>query len=402
MNLQVTIQTDDDRIARLCEDYWRQDDAGAFPLRVSDLAEAYSLKAQEVSRLVSQNADVCTPDVACQRCEAAYSVRTRSDYQQAQRLAKSKSAHVCRHCLDAEQRAEEARQRQVIESAYQQAVAEAPRTVAELDFKTRLYLLSVVMPLGDKKFKTIRSMDGPVHFPISPYTVRDREILAHLVSQKVILPSIDSGLNCLEPLSDKDLSRCTFDITLPESEADVLLNGFCEDSVKASPEFWEALRDVQMAECLGYLTEQLNEYGLSFSPGKKTHAVFTRCLEQLSVSQVHDLIGRAASRAADYYATNDISKRRAANSAIGNIERIIGFAQEGKWEIRPSLLRSPDLPQSAISRIIFNLVLGTEDGGFHQALNDIVGSRATEHQMPDTPPETEDQDAPSRRLDNSV
>ncbi|MGP9797445.1 hypothetical protein ACT3UJ_08810 [Halomonas sp. 86] len=41
-----------------------------------------------------------------------------------------------------------------------------------------------------------------------------------------------------------------------------------------------------------------------------------------------------------------------------------------EWEVKP-FGRNYNLPQSSLSRVIFNMILGTDDGGFDYRLADV-------------------------------
>ena len=114
----------------------------------------------------------------------------------------------------------------------------------------------------------------------------------------------------------------------------------------------------------------LEEHQLYLSPGEKSRQMLSRCLEHFSVAQVYNFIWRAAKDAAAYYMRSSISKRQAANSVVGNISRSMERALANEWEVKP-FGRNYNLPQSSLSRVIFNMILGTDDGGFTYRLADV-------------------------------
>jgi hypothetical protein len=65
-----------------------------------------------------------------------------------------------------------------------------------------------------------------------------------------------------------------------------------------------------------------------------------------------------------------VVKRQAANSVVGNISKNMEKALANRWEVMP-FKRNYKLPQSTISQLLFNTVLGTDDGGFHYKLSDL-------------------------------
>ena len=89
------------------------------------------------------------------------------------------------------------------------------------------------------------------------------------------------------------------------------------------------------------------------------------------MAQVYNFIWRATKDAAAYYMRSSISKRQAANSVVGNISRNMERALANGWDVKP-FNRNYNLPQSSLSRIIFNVVLGTDDGGFEKTLHELI------------------------------
>lgn len=69
-----------------------------------------------------------------------------------------------------------------------------------------------------------------------------------------------------------------------------------------------------------------------------------------------------------------ISKRQAANSVVGNITRSMESALANEWDVKP-YHRNYNLPQSSLSRVIFNMILGTDDGGLDYRFADVFEKR---------------------------
>ncbi|MOA61473.1 hypothetical protein D3C78_1866240 [compost metagenome] len=56
---------------------------------------------------------------------------------------------------------------------------------------------------------------------------------------------------------------------------------------------------------------------------------------------------------------------------VGSIERSLERSISNDWEIKP-YRRNYNAPQSVLSRVLFNVLLHTDDGGFHQVLKEII------------------------------
>ncbi len=88
-------------------------------------------------------------------------------------------------------------------------------------------------------------------------------------------------------------------------------------------------------------------------------------------NRTYNFIWRAVRDAAAYYMRSYVSKKQAANMVVRSItSRSLEQALAHDWDVK-AFSRNYDLPQSSLSRIIFNTLLGTDDGGFNQPLHEL-------------------------------
>lgn len=130
-------------------------------------------------------------------------------------------------------------------------------------------------------------------------------------------------------------------------------------NIKHSHEFIELCKEVQLQECLAFLTVKLAEHQLDFSPEEKTQHILTQRLETFSVAPTYNFIWRAARDAAAYYMRSHVSKKQAANTVVRSISRSLEQALAHDWDVK-AFSRNYDLPLSSLSHIIFNTLLGTD------------------------------------------
>lgn len=173
----------------------------------------------------------------------------------------------------------------------------------------------------------------------------------------------------------------TFDFALDQLEMSKFIHDFLDTEVlhniKHSPEFIELCKEIQLQECLAFLKVKLEEHQFDFSPGEKTQHTLMQCLESFSVAQIYNFIWRAARDAAAYYMRSHVSKKQAANTVVRSISRSLEQALAHDWDVK-AFSRNYDLPQSSLSRIIFNTLLGTGDGGFKQPLHELLQETDTQ------------------------
>src|SRR5690606_32799240 len=217
----------------------------------------------------------------------------------------------------------------------------------------------------------------------SPDKDYNYHILKELHDQRIILISPESNLDHITLLDNGGVQYYIERVKwiLPLKETYQNMNQFINelDYVitslnyidKAYDDVVELCKEVNLHECIGYLQHTLYEHQLNFNPGKKTILVLSKALEQYSVAQVYNLIWAAVNNAAAYFMRSHVSKKQAANSVVGNIERRIEKSEANNWELK-SFRRLFDLPQSQISRVLFNLLLHTDDGGFNLCSQDYI------------------------------
>lgn len=372
--MQLEILTYDQRSASICKDYWLQDEEGKFVLKVQEIAVKYEMKAHIVSLYVKQHAYVWSVEICCKRCEEPYHFRTRIHYQERNRYKRS----ICQKCSDAERENIADQKRNIIVSLRQ--TAEVTKSdLAALDLKSIIYLLSVIQALSNESLSAIDPLNDYPAYTLSPDPVFDRQIIRYLLDKHLLLISLDTSPKAVELHGDGTASinfmMSTFDFTLSQQQITELIHGFLDaevlQNITHSPGFIKLCKEIQLHECLGFLKATLEEHKLSLSPGEKTLQVIRACLKNYSVAQVYNFIWRAARDAAAYYMRSAISKRQAANSVVGNISRSLEQSLANDWEVKP-FSRNYNLPQSSLSRMVFNTLLGTDDGGFTKILHELI------------------------------
>ncbi|WP_275288331.1 hypothetical protein [Halomonas elongata] len=372
--MQLEILTDDELNARICADYWRQTEEGEFALKIREIATAHGMKPHVVSKFVERHAFVWREDICCGRCKQPYRFGTRSQYQERRWFQN----RICKACIDAERQAIADEKRGLILKMRQSAENNTPDP-ATLDLTSKIYLLAAIQALGDEQFTTIEPLDDYPTCTLSPDSVYDHKVLRHLIDNHLLLICLGTRLEAVELHEDDrfsvDLGECAFNLALDADHVTALVNEFFDEEiiqgVRQAPEFVALCKEVQLNECLGFLKTILEDHQLYLSPGEKTRQVISQCLEKFSVAQVYNFIWRATKDAAAYYMRSSISKRQAANSVVGNISRNMERAVANDWDVKP-FHRNYNLPQSSLSRIIFNMVLGTDDGGFECPLHELI------------------------------
>ena len=128
--------------------------------------------------------------------------------------------------------------------------------------------------------------------------------------------------------------------------------------------------DIQLAECLNYLTTRARLNNLEPSITEKLLSIFRSCLAENSVSVMHYIIYRAVEMAAKSSQTLGTTQKHPSSSISSNIELVFGQISTGVCR-RHNSFRDDSHPQSAMAKLFFDHVFGIEDCGFYYTLDEL-------------------------------
>jgi len=378
--MQLEILTDNELCASICEDYWLQDEDGQFVLKVQEIADKHKIKAHIISQHVKQHAYVWSATICCRLCDEPYRFGTRIHYQKRRRYVDT----ICQSCSEAA-RKNIADQKRNILTQFREATEKNTPDTAALDLKSMIYLLAITHAMSNEDLTAIDPLNDYPDYTLSPDPVFDRYILRYLIDNHLLLINSDSSSGAVELAADGTASisfaMSTFDFALNQHEMSKFIHDFLDtealQNIKHTPELIELCKEIQLQECLAFLKVKLEEHQFDFSPGEKTQHTLRQCLESFSVAQTYNFIWRAVRDAAAYYMRSYVSKRQAANTVVRSISRSLEQALANDWDVK-AFSRNYDLPQSSLSHIIFNVMLGTDDGGFKLPLHELLQESDTQ------------------------
>lgn len=353
----------------LCLRYWKVDETGRFVESVASIYKEAGLTQVEFTRVVRRHCRAWSTVLKCSRCAQALQFVTRSDFS-----GRSEGrGYVCRQCVEAEQAERDTAKRLVIMAEYERVMA-AGVSVEALSIRHCLFLLALSKFAADEDLGSIGAYSRAGPGLLTPMPTFDLALIDELWVAGMIAISPDSSLDAIVLGEKGDASfhfeqvrwtptvRCDepFNSVYEHLEARIRRSTFAEGHVEQLKACCDELASL---ECLAFLEAVLGEYGMGYSPGEKTRAVLAKALEEYSVAQVCNFLWRAAKDAAAYQMRSGVSRSHAARTVVGSIERQIERAQANGWEVN-GFRRNFKLPQSVLSRVVYNLLLGTDDGGF--------------------------------------
>lgn len=376
--INLTISTNDETLAEMCQQYWLMDDDGAFVYTVTQVAETFGIPTNRVNKLVQPACQAVSLTIRCATCTRGYSYSNRAEYY-APSYGVRKNGWTCENCIA------QARRKRIEQ---QEIAAQEKRTFLRSHFDLSksplidprefslydvVYYVSLVRAGAVKDMSYIQPTATLIP-RLSPSPDLDKLILDHLYKLGFITIHPESRLDAFAISGNTvrfdsrhvmwvprvSYARIGVQETIPFFEGLLQLNFWPTSWIEQIPSLG---RQIAITECLEYLLHSLSEHHLPFKVGEKTIQVFNLALEYFSVAQIYNFIWRAVQNAASYYLREDVTPQQAANSVVSRIQGSVDRYREAGWEVKP-FERSYALPQTVISQVFFNTGLHIGDDGF--------------------------------------
>lgn len=408
--LALKFLTEDAHLIELARLYWELDqEEKAFPNQVKELASRFSVPANQILKTVLEACEASSPVIACETCERPQQYRSRNDFLDAQRHYRQYGSWRCWDCICEEERrrreeervrralaeqealALRRRRKELVEKAYVRQEARDYLLPTELSLTTAVYLLGSIKAGGpvcpsDAEEVGGEQDDGPdfssprVIRNISPTKAFDEEILERLKARGLIAISPASELQAFDFEQDfivgYDTDKVFWEV-LPNVPAEERLPFIrqVDDRVrrreyKAWRDEWPSLwRKIAAAECVQFLIHSLERYDYSYAPDPQAAELFGDLVDNYSVAQVFKLTDKATKDFVDFARRQRWPMRP--GRVVEKIRSNEAYYRSQGWEIFSFQKRPPYPPQSVLSRIFFDTVLGIGDNGFFKAPRDV-------------------------------
>ncbi|MDN3526390.1 hypothetical protein QWY79_14045 [Halomonas sabkhae] len=385
MYIDVAVNTDDERIVELARRYWELTDEGKFMYSVAELASDFGIKSHQVTKVVKENSSAFRTDITCSGCGECYLLTKRTDANQPfYRLVPRHEDWTCQDCLEEEAQVQRDFERNNAEKSKSNSLAQ--KVICwEADVQHQVFFLAFLKYSGDESLSRILPLGNNRVDLLAPTTEMTFEVVRQLLHNDIISVDPNSPEGAYFFNDDGEfrlyLDRCAWKITtfINQDNAELGEQGIdgpalytVLDKHLSSDQFLkENIDDIQevawevvQKEAIAFLEHVLTERGLPQRFGEMTHHVLRKALEKYSLAQVYRMIWQAARNASDYLVRNNVPKQQAANTIPRSIDGYMERAKANGWEVSP-FRRNFNLPQSTLARVVFNQILGTDDGGFH-------------------------------------
>lgn len=372
--MKYIVTTYEEPIATACHMYWKTDQNGFFVYKVSEIVKASGMSQPKINDAATRYTTAFSEETVCMDCGQPYEYKNRSDYQD---LQEGKDWR-CESCIEAIICDETERKRHELQMRYNQ-LSEEGFMPMDMSFDLMAKLMALLKHSASEDMTTIRPIIDNEHDELSPHREYTNEIVVELLRNKVITFDPGSNMDNITLQDDGSITYYPLNVMwlVPLGPDYTTLGEFYLTLEEQLPELFsleggqELVKELCMQECLAYLELILTDHTLPFKPGEKTRLVLEKGLQHFSVSQMYAVIWSTGNSAASYYMRGNVPKHQAANSIVSRIDGYIDRALAENWNVK-SYGRRFDLPQSALSRLIFNNLLGTTDGGFNMPLCELL------------------------------
>jgi hypothetical protein len=370
-----TVVTDEEPIATACHMYWETDEEGFFAHKLSEIVKITGLAEAKIHELAQLYTAAFSEETACIECSQPYEYENRADYQS----LKEGRDWRCESCVDAIEHDPRALKRFTLSHDYTEARKHGC-VVESTDFISAAMLFALIKHSATEDMTRLRPLKYNTSDWYSPMKEFTAETLSYMVENKLICIDPESNLDRVEINTDGTYSCDPLDTrwAIAYSNDYATLGQFylsLEDflpklAILEASEAKELILELSVQECFAYMEWKATDCLLPFKPGDKLRAVLEYGLKHYSVAQMYFFLWCAAESAISFHHKKKVSIEHAANSIVGNIERRIDkYLAEGK-QVDP-FERMKAIPQSALSRAVFNTALGTFDGGFVMPLSEL-------------------------------
>lgn len=286
----------------------------------------------------------------------------------------------CEQCVQKRMAAKEVKEledREKIENSYS-LESRSPLPYSSLSFLDKLILLTLFRDHTDGDFDCILSLDDSVRIdPLCPSSVMTSEFIDHLYDDEVIIVdpksrisafSEDEGFESFYPLRVQWIPNISID---GETRTDLktIHLAIYRDLREGDKQSWEEdllglLYLIATEEVLQYLYVKADELDVHFGADKKAREVIQVLLNNFSVSQIYYFVRKAVDNAHLFYSKGHSTGKKHAGNTIPNKMMSIGErALREEWSLY-SNSRISACPRSALSKVLFDLLLEDEDAGF--------------------------------------
>lgn len=288
---------------------------------------------------------------------------------------------ACVECFKVKQQALAAQARlDRDELAKRYAVMRQPVPCHTLGFVQKLGLLALMETCSLPGLERIEPLASRSRAePIAPNDVASQALLKQLFEAGVLVVDLDSTIKAFDRengFSIRDFSavRWQINVTLDKelrSSCQALYVALYEELAEGvqlpwKSELYSLLFDLARKEALQFIHVLAHEVDFVFTAENRAESVVNQLLQDFSVSEIHYFARLAVKNATHFYQTGKSRGRsHASNTIPGNMLNTAQDALAKHW--RKRAYRDSRVPQSALHRLLYDVVLKDSGAGFSKS-----------------------------------
>lgn len=379
----------------ICDKYWlriKNNTENPFLYSCKEIGDEFGLTYREVARIAEDNAYLIIFDCQCINCSTAKICCNRTEF-----ISSYLDSWECESCyLKAFHRRQQDSRRDGTEIALQQQLIKENAFINQLmQFReTQLYsvpsldnintidhylLVAVLTCLGTDNFRSTISLSDNLDTRLSPSYSLDTKILDRLMRKNLLLVNIEDSYDYVHANEDCllqfDLSKMTFDFAYSPDQLQKLIIESKDDASKKklihNLEYKEWCQDIQLEECVSYLTDCSKSNNLAPIVGAKMASLLNTCLLDHPVSDIYRVILEGVERAVSYCNKQGVGKKRASESVYSNIQKMYEKIDNHLIENK-KYSRDDTHPKSVLTRTFFDEIHGIEGCGLRYTVDDLL------------------------------
>lgn len=379
-SLTIEYLSTDESAKQLVLDYWERDEEDNFMLKVIEVAKKHSMQPPTVSTAVNKECIIYSNTIACENCKSPYEIRNRTHYK-----SKTIPSHwLCDECEQEEIQTQDKLKEKILAWKFKSAMG-SYQDIKDHSLKDMLYLYSILEYTNNDYKSEIKPYNTVANgSKLSPTKNFDTIIYSELISKNILTVNPLKNLNNVHYLDNENVDFIWTEVSFLPT-----IHGYknsLEDTIERMKAIlfekrWSGkhLDEITLISSyllvnesisFAYYLSKRNQFRLHDNKYIEIFKIVAGLIKEYTVSQVNNLLFKAAKEAEDYYFTKNQDLDVAGKVFFSSFQRKVDSAIKSRWKISP--LKYSNSPVTIINEVFFHDIMGVEEYGFNLLPNEII------------------------------